>query len=112
MIKRLLVGLCLLVLIAATGWLGYDWYHDHKQLTATPATKTPTNQNQPTAVSYSFVTPSGWQPLTASYLGQSGAKSGIGVGAGPVASFLVRVSDAVPTNADDQKQSVLSELQQ
>ena len=59
---------------------------------------------------FTYPKPNAWAVLAKSRLDLTGANSGIGVGAGPIATFTTRVSSAAPSSNSDLTSSTLSEL--
>jgi len=103
------------VLLVA-GWIVF--VRDNKSATPTGGqtsgqaqTTTPSSASSQTYVEtadFKYSKPVGWAKISQKTLDSTGAASGIGRPTEPVASFLINISDSIPKNNDELKNSVLS----
>ncbi len=133
--SRLKLAAILAVIILAAGGVGFWILRDSPQSTTTQnpsnnSTQDSNNKNRPSSqapqpatsdtADFTYQKPADWVNLPQKQLTASGATNGITLPDSntsssttppPLASFTVKVSDATPQNAADQKSATLSELQ-
>src|SRR5438105_512962 len=117
--SRVVATAAVVLLVIAGGWLAFK-----------PSPKTPTTTkpitNQPTQATtttkgadpsktvtietadFKYGKPTGWAELSPKILDSTGAASGIGRPTEPVATFSIKVSNAVPKDNNDLKNSTLN----
>ncbi len=116
------VAAAVVVLLAAGGWLAFKPSQKTATTTSTPATSQTTQPASTTkgadptktvlieTADFKYAKPTGWAELSPKILDSTGAASGIGRPTEPVATFSIKVSNAVPKDNNDLKNSTLSEL--
>ena len=62
------------------------------------------------AADFSYQSPAGWADMSKQVLDASGAASGISHQTSPTATFTIKVSNAIPKDTNDLKNSTLNEL--
>jgi len=79
---------------------------------ATPAATAtdPVKLDSVETADFKYVKPSGWAEISTKTLESTGAASGIGRPTDPVATFSIKVSNAIPKDSNDLKNSTLNEL--